>query len=108
MVKYFNTSPFHWKMVEYPLRVKYISDRFTVPQTDVVNHPTHYQSGAMEVIDVIESFNLGFHLGNVIKYILRAGKKDKTKIIEDLKKAGWYLTRYITKLEKELDAVKEK
>lgn len=42
-----------------------------------VNHPDHYQSSSgLEVIDVIEDFNLGFCLGNVIKYVLRCGKKD--------------------------------
>lgn len=66
-------------------------------ETDVVNHPSHYKSNGMETIDVIESFQLGFHLGNSIKYILRAGKKDSK--IQDLKKAQWYLLREISKLE---------
>lgn len=58
---------------------------------DLVNHPPHYKSGGLECIDVIEAFGLGFHLGNAVKYILRAGKKgDRT---EDLKKAAWYLSR---------------
>jgi Protein of unknwon function (DUF3310) len=63
---------------------------------DSVNHPQHYkaQSG-IEVIDVIESFELGFCLGNSIKYILRAGKKNSRK--EDLMKAVWYLNREIEK-----------
>ena len=56
-----------------------------------INHPSHYQSSSMEVIEIIEAFNLNFHLGNAIKYTLRAGKKgDK---IEDLDKAMWYLER---------------
>jgi len=62
---------------------------------DMVNHPPHYKSGSMEVIDVIESFGLGFCLGNSIKYILRAGKKGNAK--QDLQKAIWYLTRAIEK-----------
>lgn len=57
-----------------------------------INHPQHYQ-GKIEVIDFIEDKNLNFNLGNAIKYIARAGKKDKTKYIEDLKKAIWYLER---------------
>lgn len=58
-----------------------------------INHPTHYQSEKMEVIEVIEAFKLNFQLGNALKYILRAGKKgDKTT---DLKKAKWYLDREI-------------
>lgn len=58
-----------------------------------VDHPEHYQSGKIEVIDVIEAFKLGFRLGNVVKYVLRAGKKGNR--IEDLKKAAWYLNREI-------------
>lgn len=55
-----------------------------------VNHPNHYIGNKLEVIDVIEDFKLGFCLGNVIKYILRAGKKGNRKV--DLQKALWYLT----------------
>ena len=58
-----------------------------------IDHPKHYTSGKFEVIDVIEDWQLGFHLGNVVKYIARAGKKDAE--LDDLKKALWYLTRYI-------------
>lgn len=66
---------------------------------EMVNHPSHYQtSSGMEVIDVIEAFNLGFCLGNVVKYILRAGHKDD--ILQDLKKAKWYLEREIATIEK--------
>lgn len=66
---------------------------------DPVNHPSHYTDSKIEVIDFIEDKNLSFHLGNVVKYIARAGKKDTTKTLEDLKKARWYLDRYIQKLE---------
>ncbi len=63
---------------------------------DLINQPPHYQSpGGIETIDVIEEFELGFHLGNVVKYVLRAGKKDDR--IADLQKARWYLTRMIEK-----------
>lgn len=61
-----------------------------------VNHPEHYQSKNYETIDIIEDYKLGFHLGNVIKYILRADKKGNE--IEDLEKAKWYLDRYINLL----------
>ena len=54
---------------------------------DPVNHPSHYTEGKIEVIDFIEDKHLGFHLGNAVKYIVRAGKKDPNKTIEDLKKA---------------------
>lgn len=63
-----------------------------------VNHPSHYTDGKIEVIDFIEDKELGFHLGNSIKYISRAGKKDPNKEIEDLDKALWYLQRRIQNL----------
>lgn len=62
---------------------------------DPVNHPTHYTTGKIEVIDYIEDQKLPYHLGNAVKYISRAGKKDKDKTVEDLKKAVWYIERYI-------------
>lgn len=75
----------------------------TIPiSKDPVNHPSHYKSNGIEVIDVIESFKLNYHLGNVIKYICRAGKKDPSKYLEDLKKAAFYLKRNIENLEKEI------
>lgn len=72
---------------------------------DNVNHPSHYADSKIEVIDYIEDKKLGYHLGNAVKYISRAGKKidsDKTvveKEIEDLKKAAWYINRRIYQLE---------
>lgn len=65
-------------------------------QNDSVNHPSHYTSGKIEVIDFIEDQNLNFHLSNAMKYICRAGKKDPAKTQEDLEKAVWYINRYIT------------
>jgi hypothetical protein len=65
-----------------------------------INHPEHYGGdNTYEAIKVIEAWNLDFSLGNTIKYISRAGKKDKAKEIEDLKKALWYLDRKIKTLE---------
>lgn len=75
---------------------------------DNVNRPQHYADSKIEVIDYIEDKNLGFCLGNVIKYVSRAGKKhsvgktDKEKMIEDLNKAKWYLNRRIKELTEEL------
>ena len=69
--------------------------------TSAVNHPAHYSEGGIEAIDVIEAFDLDFCLGNVVKYILRAGRKDPNKEIEDLNKACWYLNRRIQELEKD-------
>lgn len=56
---------------------------------ELVNHPSHYQGNTFEVIDIIEDYNLGFSLGNAIKYILRAEKKGNKK--QDLEKALWYI-----------------
>ena len=63
---------------------------------DNVNHPAHYKTGGIETIDFIEAKDLGYHLGNVIKYVTRA--KHKGNELEDLKKAQWYLERAIMKL----------
>jgi len=72
-----------------------------VSREDLVNHPSHYggKDNLYEAIKVIEAWELGFHLGNVAKYISRAGKKHKSSV-EDLRKARWYLDRYIELLEK--------
>lgn len=64
---------------------------------DDVNHPSHYTEGRKyEPIDVIEDWNLGFNLGNALKYISRAGRKND--IVQDLKKARFYLDREIQRL----------
>ena len=67
---------------------------------DNVNHPAHYTFGNIEVIDFIEDKKLGFHLGNAVKYISRAGRKNPDKTVEDLRKAAWYLNRQIERLER--------
>jgi hypothetical protein len=64
---------------------------------DAVNHPKHYTLGGVEVIDAIEAWQLGFHLGNCIKYIARADHKGTR--LQDLKKAKWYLDRAIARAE---------
>lgn len=64
------------------------------PKPDMVNEPPHYTDGGMQVIDFIESKKLDYHLGNVVKYVTRAGKKNDE--LEDLQKARWYLDRAIT------------
>lgn len=68
-----------------------------------INHPLHYNFGKIEVISVIEDWGLGFHLGNAVKYIARAGRKDPDKAAEDLQKAVWYIERYLDKVEGELN-----
>ena len=66
-----------------------------------LEHPDYYGGdGAYEVLKVIEALEMDFHLGNVFKYIARAGKKDPAKEIEDLKKAQVYLRRKIEYLER--------
>lgn len=64
-------------------------------KADMVNRPPHYTAGGIEVIDYIEAKGLDYNLGNVVKYISRAGKKGDG--LEDLRKARWYLDRAIEK-----------
>lgn len=67
-----------------------------------INHPSHYGGDTTyESIKVIEAWKLDFCLGNTVKYISRAGKKNRKKEVEDLKKAKWYLERKIKQLEDE-------
>lgn len=61
--------------------------------SNAVNHPAHYNTGNIEVIDAIEDWGLGFSLGNAVKYIARADHKGKP--VEDLEKAVWYIRREI-------------
>jgi len=64
-------------------------------QADPVNHPEHYKVGGIETIDFIEGKNLGYNLGNAVKYISRADHKGNR--LQDLQKAQWYLSREIAK-----------
>jgi hypothetical protein len=69
--------------------------------SEKVNHPQHYGGDTTyEAIKVIEAWELGFNLGNCVKYICRAGKKPDVDLYEDLKKAQFYLDREIANLEK--------
>lgn len=79
--------------------------------TEKIDHPSHYggRDNTYEAIKVIEAWNLGFRLGNAVKYICRAGKKaseivsmesNRDTYLEDLKKARWYLDREIGIAEK--------
>lgn len=70
--------------------------------TEKVDHPSHYNQGKIEVIEYIEDQKLDFCLGNAVKYISRAGKKDPSKTIEDLHKAIWYLRRKIREIEQDI------
>lgn len=75
--------------------------RIELGEVDNVNHPDYYNQGNIEVIDYIEDQGMmsGFCLGNAIKYISRAGKKNPETEIEDLSKARWYLDKYIKYLQ---------
>lgn len=80
----------NWRMVQVATSNK--------PIHDAVNHPAHYKVGGIETIDFIEAKNLGYHLGNVVKYVTRADHKGNK--LEDLKKAQWYLNRAVENLSK--------
>lgn len=73
---------------------------------DNISRPAHYAFSPYEPKDVIRAWNLNFNLGNVIKYVARAGRKgDKT---EDLKKAKQYLDFELESLEKEGENARER
>jgi len=80
----------------------------TKETSDPIDHPSHYNSlpavcsecgQTIECIDVVR--HMGFNLGNVVKYVWRAGFKESSTQLEDLKKAAWYLNDLIQQLEKE-------
>jgi hypothetical protein len=81
--------------------------------SDAVNHPKHYTTGKIEVIDFIEDKELNFNLGNVVKYVARAGRKKsqgkslENKALEDLKKAQFYIQREIETREARLSCTKK-
>ena len=74
-----------------------------------VDRPAHYRGKKYDVIDIIEEFDLNFSRGNVVKYSLRAGRKDEAgysdlaKELEDLKKGAWYLNREIERIQNLID-----
>lgn len=100
--------PNYVKVYGSPIRYLWYRDRELKPvlkpevvkANDAVNHPGHYTwlPNGLEVIDLTEHMN--FNRGNAVKYIARAGRKSKTTELEDLKKAAWYITREISRLEK--------
>ena len=70
---------------------------------DNVNHPTHYNMGNIEAIDAILDWNLGFCLGNAVKYIARCEYKNNKK--EDLEKAIWYIQKEIEEMNKQEELI---
>jgi|SRR5438105_89025 len=79
-------------------------DEWLDVEQDLINHLPYYggdkPNNPYETIKIIEAWNLDFHLGQVIKYISRAGKKENSPFLEDLRKARWYLNRKIELEEK--------
>lgn len=75
-------------------------DQFINALKEPVHHPDHYHKDTVEVIDIIEAWELNFARGNVLKYLARAGYKDPSRELEDLEKAQWYLDREIERLKK--------
>ena len=65
-----------------------------------ISHPSYYTHDGIEVIDLIDAYNLNFNLGNVIKYVTRAGHKDGEDILTALNKAEWYLSHEIERIKK--------
>ena len=72
----------------------------SMADSNSVDHPQYYggEISIYEAIKVIEAWELGFCLGNTIKYIARAGKKSNNDYLQDLEKAKWYLCREIDKI----------
>lgn len=95
-------------VVQRELRDGWRSYSFEPDATDAVDHPAHYGGDTVyEAIKVIEAWQLGFNLGNAVKYISRAGKKVASENpllrpevleLQDLGKARWYLDREIARL----------
>lgn len=73
-----------------------MNEKYKLNEEDIVNHPSHYNKG-IEVIDFIESWDMTFNIGNIVKYVTRA--KYKGNMLQDLKKAKFYLDREIERLE---------
>lgn len=68
--------------------------------SDPIN-PDHYKVGGIEVADIADAYDLGRWPFSALKYILRAGRKDPAKTVEDFKKARWFISREIDRLEKQ-------
>lgn len=83
------------KVLDEPKRMKEIADRYV----DNNNTPSHYQ-GTIQPIDLINAQNLNFNLGNVVKYVCRAGRKDGENILSDLEKAKNYIDFEIERVTK--------
>lgn len=88
-----------WKLQVYDVRDPLLKP----PDSSSQVRPGHYggPTNPHEPIKIIEHYGLNFSLGNAIKYILRAGKKDEARTVEDLEKARTYLDFEIARLRRE-------
>ena len=89
------------KRISEALNIDYKELNIEEDKKEMIEHPRHYNMGKYEAINVIEDWNLGFNLGNTVKYIGRAGHKDN--VLQELKKARWYLDREIDRETKRLE-----
>lgn len=90
-----------WAYELIPILIRELKENLMkekIYREDNINCPAHYTSGKIEVIDFIEDQRLGYNLGNAVKYISMAGKKDPDKTAEDLQKAAWYINREINRI----------
>ncbi len=87
-------SAISWRIMPAPNKRDNEADCKSYEGIDIAR-PPHYVEQSIEPIAAIEAWGLGFNLGNVVKYVARAGKKADTKTLDDLRKAMWYLNREI-------------
>ncbi|ASH35196.1 DUF3310 domain-containing protein [Listeria monocytogenes] len=90
-----------YRMDDTKDQYRIVKKEYTTVNKDEISQPSHYTTGGIEPIKFIQSHNMNFEKGNVIKYVTRAGKKEGQKEVKDLKKARQYLDFLITKLEDE-------
>jgi hypothetical protein len=80
-----------------------VQDEWDSSKIEAVNHPSHYggKNNPLEHIKVVEALGWDYWIGNCTKYLWRAGRKDTTKVLEDLKKAKFYLDAKIEMMERQ-------
>ena len=95
-----NNELAHERRQTQTIRRLCLPELYEVPdKADNINHPPHYTTGKIEVIDFITDKKLNYCRGNIIKYVVRAGIKSKETELDDLKKARWYIDREIKRME---------
>lgn len=86
---------------DIPENAEVVKESAMATDNDPVKHPNHYTRGTIETKDFIRDKELNFNLGNAVKYVVRAGHKDESKTVEDLRKAIQYIEFEIDWLRKE-------